>query len=148
MKGRILLVDDNEAFLDSTKDVLEEEGYQISTSSSGTEAVRQRETTIRRGGNGHKNAGDQRRGDFILMKKRNPHVKVIMCTAYIVENLIRQALEEGAYAVLNKPFEMDLLIRMIENARQASGCGASSSLTVTRNSVRSFRGCSRTKAKP
>lgn len=124
MKGRILLVDDNEAFLDSTKDVLEEEGYQISTASSGTDAVRQARNNFfdvvvmdikMPGINGVET--------FILMKKRNPHVKVIMCTAYIVENLIRQALEEGAYAVLNKPFEMDLLIRMIENARQSSSCG-------------------------
>ncbi len=124
MKGRILLVDDNEAFLDSTKDVLEEEGYEISTASSGTEAVRQARSN-------HfdvvvmdiKMPGINGVETFILMKKRNPHVKVIMCTAYIVENLIRQALEEGAYAVLNKPFEMDLLIRMIENACLSSSCG-------------------------
>ncbi|MBI5249801.1 MAG: response regulator [Desulfomonile tiedjei] len=124
MNGRVLLVDDNEDFLDSTKDVLEEEGYQISTASSGIEAIRQFNNNrfdvvvmdIKMPGlNGVET--------LALMKKHDPHVNVIMCTAYIVENLIREALEEGAYAVLNKPFEMDLLIRTIENARDRCHCG-------------------------
>jgi CheY-like chemotaxis protein len=46
-----------------------------------------------------------------------------MCTAYIVEDLIRKALEEGAYAVINKPFRMDFLLRSIANARKQSGIG-------------------------
>ncbi len=40
MKERILLVDDNEAFLDSTKDILEDQGYEVVTAESGEEAVR------------------------------------------------------------------------------------------------------------
>lgn len=40
MTLRILLVDDNEDFLDSTKDVLEDEGFDVTTASSGEEAVR------------------------------------------------------------------------------------------------------------
>lgn len=124
MKGRILLVDDNEAFLDSTKDVLEEEGYQISVASSGEEAVR-------KFGNSHfdvvvmdiRMPGLNGVEAFSIMKKFDPQVRVIICTAYIVENLIREALKEGAYSVLNKPFAMDLLIREIENARQPSRCG-------------------------
>ena len=124
MKGRILLVDDNEDFLDSTKDVLEEEGYQVSTAASGEAAIRQL-------GNNEvdvvvmdiKMPGLTGVETLTLMKKSNPHVKVIMCTAYIVENLIRQALEQGAYAVLNKPFEMSLLFRTIENARDPLHCG-------------------------
>ncbi len=39
MKARILQVDDNEEFLDSTKDVLENEGYEVVTAVSGEEAV-------------------------------------------------------------------------------------------------------------
>jgi two-component system, NtrC family, response regulator HydG len=124
VKGRILLVDDNEDFLDSTKDVLEEEDYQVLTATSGEEAIRQLEyhdfhvivMDIKMPG---MNGVDT----LVLMKRLDPQVKVIMCTAYIVENLIRQALEQGAYAVLNKPFEMSLLIRTIENAREPVHCG-------------------------
>ena len=39
MKEKILLVDDNEDFLDSTKDVLEAEGYQVITADNGEDAV-------------------------------------------------------------------------------------------------------------
>lgn len=117
MKGRILLVDDNEAFLDSTKDVLEDEGYDIVTASSGAEAIRKVEKLpfdlilmdIKMPGLSGVDA-------FVEIKKRTPDVKVIMCTAYIVEASIKKALAEGAYAVLNKPFEMKVLFRTIDNA--------------------------------
>jgi CheY-like chemotaxis protein len=112
-------VDDNEDFLDSTKDVLEEEGFQVMTASSGEEAVRKVDSQafdvvlmdIKMPGlNGVES--------LIEMKKRSPDIKVIMCTAYIVNGLIRQALEEGAYAVLNKPFEIDVLLRTIQSSQQ------------------------------
>jgi two-component system, NtrC family, response regulator HydG len=117
VKGRILLVDDNEAFLDSTKDVLEDEGYDIVTASSGDEAIKRVENQpfdlvlmdIKMPGLSGVEA-------FVEIKKRTPDIKVIMCTAYIVEALIKKALTEGAYAVLNKPFEMSLLFRTIDNA--------------------------------
>ena len=121
MKGRILLVDDNADFLDSTKDVLEDEGYEVITATSGEEAVRKGTSECF-----HvivmdiKMPGINGVEAFIKIKKKNPAVKVIMCTAYIVESLIREALAQGAHAVLNKPFEMDLLIRTIDNARLQS----------------------------
>jgi two-component system, NtrC family, response regulator HydG len=126
VKGRILLVDDNEAFLDSTKDVLEEEGYDIVTASSGNEAIKRVETQpfdlilmdIKMPGLSGVEA-------FVEIKKRTPGIKVIMCTAYIVEALIKKALTEGAYAVLNKPFEMNLLFRTIDNALGSPRFGAS-----------------------
>jgi two-component system, NtrC family, response regulator HydG len=124
VKARILLVDDDADYLDSTKDVLEEEGYEVVTAGSGEEAVR---------------AAERRRFDvavmdikmpglngveaFIEMKKRDPRVRCIMCTAYIVESLIRQALQEGVYAVLNKPFEIEALLKMIEDASKRVNAG-------------------------
>ncbi|MBI5572240.1 MAG: response regulator [Desulfomonile tiedjei] len=117
MKGRILLVDDNADFLDSTKDVLEDEGYEVITATSGEEAVRKGTSECF-----HvivmdiKMPGINGVEAFIKIKKKKPAVKVIMCTAYIVESLIREALALGAHAVLNKPFEMGLLIRTIDNA--------------------------------
>jgi two-component system response regulator HydG len=124
VKGRILLVDDNEEFLDSTKDVLEEEDYRVVTAVGGEEAIRQVEKSdfdvilmdIKMPGLNGVDA-------FVEMKRRKPCVKVVMCTAYIVESLIRKALEEGAFAVLNKPFEMDLLFKTLEMVTQRENCG-------------------------
>lgn len=115
MSPRILLVDDNEDFLDSTKDVIEDEGYEVITATSGEEAVRKAEAyTLDVVVMDIKMPGMNGVQAFIEMKKHRPDVNVIMCTAYIVESTIRQALSEGARAVLNKPFEMDLLLRTIE----------------------------------
>jgi two-component system, NtrC family, response regulator HydG len=126
VKGRVLLVDDNEEFLDSTKDVLEDEGYEVTTAATGEEAVRAVEagafevvvTDIKMPGINGVDA-------FVKMKKHDPHIRVIMCTAYIVESLIQRALEEGALAVLNKPFEMNDLLDAIEKAQLLSRAGRS-----------------------
>jgi CheY-like chemotaxis protein len=118
VKGRILLVDDNLEYLDSTKDVLEDEGYDVWTAAGGEEAVRKVKTRsfdailmdIKMPGMNGVEA-------FLEMKKHDPGVRVIMCTAYGVESLIRKALDEGVLAVLNKPFEMDELLQIIDDAR-------------------------------
>ena len=117
MNERILLVDDNEDFLDSTKDVLELEGFDVYTASSGEEAVMYTGTQsfdiilmdIKMPGmNGVES--------FIEIKKQNPGVKVIMVTAYSVKGLMQQALREGAIAVLQKPVELDRLFKSISDA--------------------------------
>lgn len=124
MKGQTLLVDDNEEFLDSTKDVLDDEGYDVVTATSGEEALEMAGAQTfdvilmdikMPGMNGVES--------FIEMKRRNPKVKVIMVTAYSVEDLIRQAVDEGAFAVLSKPLDMDRLFRTIEDARRDGNGG-------------------------
>jgi CheY-like chemotaxis protein len=117
MRTRILLVDDNEEFLDSTKDVIEDEGYEVVTAISGEEALRRVvsesfDLVIMDIKMPRMNGVDT----FTEMKKVKPDIKVIMCTAYIVEATIRRALREGARAVLNKPFEMEALLSAIEGA--------------------------------
>ena len=115
---KILLVDDNEAFLDSAMDVLEMEGFDVTTASSGEEGVRK----VRSGSfdvvlMDIKMPGLNGVEAFIEMKKHHPNIRVIICTAYMIDDLIRQARREGAFAVLNKPFEIDLLLKTIEAAR-------------------------------
>jgi len=39
-----------------------------------------------------------------------------MMTAYSVEDLVREALEEGAYAVIYKPFDLEHVVSIIESA--------------------------------
>ncbi|MEA1866691.1 MAG: response regulator [Thermodesulfobacteriota bacterium] len=115
MNGRILLVDDNEEFLDSTRDVLENEGYEVVTATSGEEGIELAGAqTFDVVFMDIKMPGMNGVESFIEIKRRNPNVKVIMVTAYSVEDLIRQALEEGVFAILSKPVDMDRLFRMIK----------------------------------
>jgi two-component system response regulator HydG len=119
MKGQILLVDDNEEFLDSTRDVLDDEGYEVVTATSGEEGIElagaQTFDVILMD---IKMPGMNGVESFIEMKRRNPGVKVIMVTAYSVEDLMRQALDEGVFAILSKPIDMDRLFRTIEDAKR------------------------------
>jgi two-component system, NtrC family, response regulator HydG len=125
VKRRILLVDDNEDFLDSTRDVLEDEGYEVETASSGEEAVRRvEEAPVDLVVMDIKMPGLNGVESFVQMKRHRPGIPVIMCTAYIVDGLIRQALEEGAYTVLNKPFEMELLLNTITHCLREQSHGA------------------------
>ncbi len=119
MKGQILLVDDNKDFLDSTKDVLEDAGYEVTPAHSGEEAVKlvkSREFDVvvmdikMPGMNGVES--------YIEMKKIRPEIRTVMITAYSVEELIRQAMEEGAYGVLKKPLNMSSLFQTIEKVRR------------------------------
>jgi len=118
MKGRILLVDDNEDFLDSTRDVLEMEGYEVVTATSGEEAVplaaaQSFDLIVM----DIKMPGMNGVESFIEMKKNNPRIEVIMATAYSMQELITQALAEGARAVLQKPLNMEQLFKSIEAIR-------------------------------
>ena len=47
------------------------------------------------------------------IKRIRPDPIVIMMTAYSVENLVDEALQEGAYSVLYKPLDMEKVLRML-----------------------------------
>lgn len=51
---------------------------------------------------------------FREIKKIDPKATVIMMTAYSVEDLVKEALEEGAYAIVYKPFDMEKIISIID----------------------------------
>lgn len=116
-QGKILLVDDNIAFIDSIKDVLEDEGYHVVTADSGEAALKRTQDQpfdlvlmdIKMPGmNGVES--------FIRMKQMDPDVRVILFTAYALDELIQQAHDHGVLAVLKKPLEMDVLIKAVEEA--------------------------------
>ena len=50
---------------------------------------------------------------YVKIKEMNPKVPVIMMTAFALEDDIRRAIHEGAYAVLYKPFDMERIFSLI-----------------------------------
>jgi DNA-binding NtrC family response regulator len=124
MKGKILLVDDNDEFLDSTKDVLETEGYQVITAVNGEDAVAlaasQRFNIVLMD---IKMPGLNGVESFLKMKAQNPDVKVILLTAYFMEDLILKAQAEGVLAILSKPLDMQKLLDAVATAvEKGSSC--------------------------
>ena len=121
MDGNILLVDDNEDFIDSIKDILEDEGYHVCTANSGEKAL---------------DVSEQEAFDVVLMdikmpgmngvecflemKQRKPDVRVVMFTAYALTELIQQARDEGVCDVLKKPLSMLELVDTIEKVKSGN----------------------------
>jgi two-component system response regulator HydG len=117
MKSNILVVDDLKSIRLTLSGILGDEGYNVVLAEDGYQAIE---------------AAKQTPFDFVFMdikmpgingvqtfreiKKVNPQAVVIMMTAYSVEDLVSQALGEGAYAVVYKPFDIDKIMGIIESA--------------------------------
>jgi two-component system, NtrC family, response regulator HydG len=118
MASRLLLVDDNDAFLDSTKDVLEDAGYLVVTASNGEEALSlSREQAFDVILMDIKMPGMNGVETFLKMKEHDPAVKVILVTAYSAEKLSQKALEEGVCDIMSKPLRVQMLLKRIEELR-------------------------------
>lgn len=118
-KTRVLIVDDDVSFASGLLDILNEMGYDAITVNSGEETLEKVKEVF---------------FDVILMdikmpvmngvetykriKKISPQTAVIMMTAYSVEDLIKDALKEGAYGVVYKPLDIEKVVKMIEIAKK------------------------------
>lgn len=121
-KVSVLIVDDQADMLETLIDILEARGFEVASASDGFKAL---------------NMAEKEDFDVVLMdvkmpgingvetfkriKRIRPEAKVIMMSAYAVEDLVREALREGAIAMLGKPLDVDALIRIIEKAEAGQG---------------------------
>jgi DNA-binding NtrC family response regulator len=112
---KVLVVDDNEELCESVKDVLESQGYEAACIYDGFAAVRHVKDDppdvvlldVRMPGiNGIET--------FKEIKKIAPQVAAIMISGYSVDELIEEAIREGARGYLKKPLDFDRLFRLIE----------------------------------
>lgn len=117
-RGKILIVDDDEAVCETFKDVLEMKGYEVCVAKDGHSALFEAKNDqftvatmdIRMPGTN---------GLEILrmFKKIAPRTPVIMISANAIEDMVQEALREGAYTALAKPVTIDSLIESIEDAK-------------------------------
>jgi DNA-binding response OmpR family regulator len=114
----ILIVDDDRDLAESLGDVLEARGYAVELAGSGEEGVarfRQRDfdlvfTDVKLPGmNGVES--------FFAFRKIKPDAKVVMMTGFSVEQLLVQAIENGALAVLHKPFAIPDILAVLEQVK-------------------------------
>jgi len=118
IKPKILIVDDNVAFCDTLKSFLEAKSFPVTGVSSSLEAIiafkQDRRSIVVLD---MKLEPDISGADvYFTIKSLQPDVRVILMTAFRQEMdpIIEEALRRGARACLNKPFEPDELIRVIE----------------------------------
>ncbi|MDD5021080.1 MAG: response regulator [Endomicrobiaceae bacterium] len=111
---KILVVDDEDALRFSLASILELEGYEVKSASTGFEAIEiaSKESfdilisDIRMPGI----TGTE---TFQRIRKIQPDIIGIMMTAYALNDLITQALNAGAFACLSKPFEVEVVLSTI-----------------------------------
>jgi DNA-binding NtrC family response regulator len=119
--GRILIVDDEKNMRKTLADILSGEGYEVTTAATGEEAIE----LCSQGG-----------FDVILMDVRMPGidgveafrrirrhregVRVILMSAYEVDQLKMAALDEGAIAFLTKPLDLQQVIHLIGEVKETA----------------------------
>jgi DNA-binding NtrC family response regulator len=114
---RILVVDDEKQMRDLLAKVLERKGYQVSACGDGAEALAllEREpadlvvTDVRMPGLNGMEA-------LRAIKELNPDIVVIIMTAFGSIDQAVQAVKDGAYDYINKPFKIDEILLTIEKA--------------------------------
>ena len=114
-KTNVLVVDDLRSIRLTLGGILEDKGYNVVTADNGYQAIEAvRKTHFDVVFMDIKMPGINGVQTFREVKKIDPEATVIMMTAYSVEDLVKEALEEGAYAIVYKPFDMDRIIATIE----------------------------------
>ena len=120
----ILIVDDNINLAKTMSYILKRKGYTVATAKDGKEAIEKIKENF---------------FDIVFMdikmplmngveafkkiKKIKPETTVIMMTAYAVEDLVQEALKEGAYGIIYKPLDIDIMVNLIRRVR-GDGQGA------------------------
>jgi len=114
-KTNILVVDDLRRIRLTLGVILEDEGHNVVMVENGYQAIEAvRKTHFDAIFMDIKMPGIDGVQTFREVKKIDPKAAVIMMTAYSVEDLVKEALEEGAHAVVYKPFDIDRIIAIIE----------------------------------
>jgi two-component system response regulator HydG len=113
-KLRILVVDDNEEFCQNVADILELKNYEVVSAYDGFKALE----LVKRDGFALvlmdiKMPVMDGVETFKKVKEIAPDTPVIMVTAYAVEELIKEALRQGAFGSLQKPLDFDQLLELI-----------------------------------
>ena len=111
----MLIVDDDPDMAETLSDILNDMGYDVAIAENGYRAI---EMT-------RQNKYDVALMDIMMpgingvetfkeVKQISPQTRVIMMTAYSVEDLLREALKEGACGIIYKPIDIDKLIASLQ----------------------------------
>jgi DNA-binding NtrC family response regulator len=115
----VLVVDDERLIRWSLSQALADRGHEVTTASTGAEALREIADADR-----HFDVVllDYRlpdRQDLTLLedvRRQLPQSVVLMMTAFGDDNMRTGAREHGAFAVIDKPFQLKSLVSLIESA--------------------------------
>lgn len=122
MPEKILIVDDEKQFRESTKRLLLRKGYHAEAAGSGTEALEKI----------GKESFDLMLVDIIMpemnglemlqrAKEMAPEIMVLIITGYGTDKLEKEAMQLGVDGFVNKPITIDELTKIIDETLARSG---------------------------
>ncbi len=134
MKAKILVVDDDVSIRGMYAEILEDEGYEVTTASDGQDALRQLGGVqvkavlvdmMMPGMDGLELCRQLRQADDTRL------LPIILISAG--PNVVGKAKEVQANAVLVKPFDLDNLLRLVDKVVVAEGAGTEDVIEHGRN---------------
>jgi DNA-binding response OmpR family regulator len=118
MTMRVFIIDDDRDHAESISDVLMMRGFETELAFSGEAGLaRFRETDFDIVFMDVKLPGMNGVETFFEFRKIRPDVKVMLMTGFSLEQLIAQAVDNGALGVLRKPFEIKDLLDVLEQVK-------------------------------
>jgi DNA-binding response OmpR family regulator len=117
---KILIVDDDNDAADSLAELFEMEGHSVQVAYSGEAAVEAyRKSDFDLAFMDIMMPGKNGVESFFEIRKLKPSARVYMMTGYSVDQLIMQAIDQGALGVLSKPIDLDKVLAAIEEVKPA-----------------------------
>ena len=115
-KPRIMVVDDDPGMRLTMEGIIEDEGFDVVGAEDGFQAIEMaKESTFDLVFMDMKMPGMNGVKAYREIKRVSPSSVVVMITGFSIEELIKEALEEGAYAVIYKPFDAGQIIDIVKN---------------------------------
>lgn len=117
MKKKIFIVDDDRDHAESIADILEMQGYYVELAFSGEEAIERFKSadfcvTLM----DVKLPGMNGVETYFKFRQLRQDARVLMMTGFSVEQLVAQAVDNGALGVLHKPFSTESLLKALEKS--------------------------------
>ncbi len=114
-KPKILIVDDMKSMRRTLAGLMEDKGYDVTGVEDGYQAIdAAKRTAFDLIFMDIKMPGINGVQTFREIKKITPRSVVVMMTGFAVEDLVKEALEEGAFSVVYKPFDTERVISLVE----------------------------------
>ena len=115
---RVFIIDDDRDLAESLADLLEAKGHSVELAFDGKQAIeRFRAEDFDLVFMDVKMPGMSGVETFLEFRKLKPDASVVMMTGYSVEQLLQEAVDNGAMGVLHKPFSIDEVLAVLDTVK-------------------------------